>query len=261
MVGMDTSVLLSYILKVQVDAYGIFEIERLSKIIADNNVKKVLDIGTGNGYFLIKLVSDNRNVEFCGIDGNGHFLDEAKSLKKESNLNNVTFSEAVFNSDFPNDEYDLIISRFVLQHSTFPKDFIQEIYKRLNDNGVFITIDEYLFETNVNDSAWKDFYSQWIKCFNTMNCDPYVPRHITTWLNQIGFSDIKSSIQLYSPATVGGEAFKECIIGIASMLGKIYPNIMDSAFLNKLESWLDEINLSKSADPQLQISHNMARKT
>jgi SAM-dependent methyltransferase len=260
MAGMDKSALLSHILKVQIDAYGVFEIERLNRIISENKIKAVLDIGTGNGYFLVKLASHNPDVDFLGIDGNVHFLDEAKSLRKENGLDNVAFSEALFGPDYSREKYDLIISRFVLQHSASPKDFIHEVYKRLNDNGVFMTIDEYLFETNTDDPAWRDFYSKWIKCFNIMNCDPYIPRHITSWLNQIGFTDIGSSIQLYSPATVGGEAFKECIIGIASMLGRIYPDVMDDAFLNRLESWLDEINLSKSADPHLQISHNTARK-
>ena len=260
MAGMDTSELLSYILKVQVDAYGVFEIERLNRIIADNGIKRVLDVGTGNGYFLVRLASENADVEFCGIDGNAHFLEEARSLSEEKGLSNVTLLKSVLDSSFSEDKYDLIVARFVLQHSANPKDFIQEIYKRLNDGGIFMTIDEYLFEANVDDSAWKDFYSRWLKCFNTMNCDPYIPRHISTWLHQMGFDGVRSSVHLYSPATIGGEPFKECIVGIASMLGKIYPDVMDSAFIDRLESWLDEINLSRSSDPHLQISYNMARK-
>ncbi len=252
---MDVAELLDHILTIQTETYGQFEIQQLTNFIKQHQVKRVLDIGTGQGAFLLKLSSALQDVQFCGVEHNQDFIRKAKTQKEILRAKNVEFIEATFNAEYPLEKHDLILSRYCLQHSLNPKDFNTEVSKRLQDHGAYITTDEYLFESNIDDAVWREFYESWMKCFELAGANPVIPRNITTWLSQVGFKSIENRIQIYSPATIGGDEFKSLIMCLSTVLCKIYPHVMKESLLGKLDHWFDEISVSKKVDPHVQVAY------
>lgn len=257
---LDTAEAFDQILKTQTKTYGVYEINRLAKLIQENDVKSVLDIGTGEGSFLLTLAKGLKGVRFTGIDHNNDFLKKALKLKDEMELKNVRFLNNFFDSNYDLTPHDLILTRFTLQHASAPQQFLDEVYKRLNDGGLFVTIDEYLFVTEIQDEVWNEFYSCWIRCFKEAGCNHLMSKEINPWLSNAGFKEVENTIQLYSPVTIGTAHFKLLVTRIAVLLNKVYPNIWDKSFLSKFEGWLDKITKTKSIDPFVPVAHVIARK-
>ena len=257
---METADAFDKILKTQTETYGAYEIEQLSHIIDQNEVKTVLDIGTGEGSFLFNLAKRQPDVNFVAIDHNDDFLRRAFKLKDEMALQNVRLEKAFFDCNYDFAKFDMIFARFTLQHASNPQDFLDEVFKRLTDKGIFITIDEYLFRTEIKNPVWNEFYDCWIKCFKKAGCNHLMLREINPWLKKAGFKDIKNSIQLYSPITIGSDNFKILVTRIAALLYKVYPDIWSESFFPTFEKWLGKVVVSNEVDPFIPMARVVAKK-
>ena len=258
--SLDKSTLFDRILKIQINTYGVLEIKKLANLIKKNEIKKVLDIGTGEGSFLINLAKDLKDIEFFGIDHNEKFLELAKKSSQKLGLKNIKFEKTFFDNKYSQEKFDLILTRFVLQHATSPKDFCSEVYSSLNNNGFFVTIDEYLFDIGIEEPVWQKFMKCWIDVFNRAGCDHVISKKIVAWLSQIGFKNIKGEKSMHSPVTMGAENFKSLVITYAVTLNKIFPGIWEESFFPEFEDWLDEINETKRVDPFIPITYITAQK-
>ena len=168
--------------------------------------------------------AESKDVEFVGIDHNEVFLKKAENLKKERGVENVSFTKAYFDKDFSKNVYDMMFARFVFQHASEPQEFVNEVYKRLNSGGFFLTIDEFLFDDGLEEPIWRKFMECWEECFRIAGPNPHLLRTEHSWLWKAGFKDIQSSIHVYSPITIGGENFKELIVTITAALYKMFPD-------------------------------------
>lgn len=95
----------------------------LKSIIKD---KKVLDFGCGAGGFL--LMAKDFASEVVGIEQQ----DDIRTLLRENNI------EIFDNLDQLKDKYDVITMFHVLEHLPDPKSVIQELLKKLGNNGNLI---------------------------------------------------------------------------------------------------------------------------
>lgn len=250
----------SQILKTQAETYGVYEMDFLSTIIKNNGIKSVLDIGTGEGSFLLSLANKLPDVNFVGIDHNEDFLKRASELKDKIVSNNVHLVRAFFDKSYDTIRYDMVLARFTLQHASNPQDFLSEVYKRLNKKGVFVTIDEYLFQTEIKNPVWNEFYNCWISCFRKAGCNHLMLKEINPWLKNAGFKEVKNFIQLYSPITIGPDNFKNLVIHIAALLYKVYPHVWRESFFKIFEEWLNKIIITNEVDPFIPIAHVIAKK-
>lgn len=252
MVDMDTGAVLDYVLNVQNTTLGPFDIRYLSKIIQNNNYKSILDLGTGQGAFILDLVRELKDIRVLGIDQNPDFLNKAIHAGKDNP--NVVFKLGKFDANFPLDKYDLVLSRYCLQHSSAPTEFIKEVYKRLNPGGAFVSIEEDMANANRDKSIWDQFNATWIKCFDLAGADPYIPSKAEPWFKEAGFTNIQKETQRYSPTTMGGDAFKNYLMCLATAMHKIFPQLMSQEFVNGFEKWLDDVIETKRFDPQLPVA-------
>ena len=100
------------------------------------NAQTVLDLGTGNGYYLNKIVSQFPNKHYLGVDSSAEFIDVAI---KDFVIENVAFKHADLIEE--TGRYDFIIMRLLLQHlSDIPSTF--EHLARITDGSVLV-IDAY----------------------------------------------------------------------------------------------------------------------
>ncbi len=100
-----------------------------------NKNKKILEIGSNDGYLLSKFKKATKKV--LGIDAS-NFMTKLANKKNIKTLNIIfNFNEAKkVKKKFGS--FDLIIANNVLNHSNNPIDFIKGISKLLSKNGIFV---------------------------------------------------------------------------------------------------------------------------
>ncbi|MCD7744834.1 MAG: class I SAM-dependent methyltransferase [Lachnospiraceae bacterium] len=110
--------------------------------------KKVLDIGTGPGFFAIGLAK--RGYQMTAVDYTQKMLEEAK--KNAQNLaDQITFLQMdAQNLDFPDASFDAIVTRNLTWNLESPGDAYREWHRVLKKGGVLLNFDagwyNYLFD-------------------------------------------------------------------------------------------------------------------
>jgi len=118
--------------------------KQLSDFFQNKKVKKVLDVGTGNGKFLVILKSTFPDAEITGIDPNEESLNEAA----------VKFPDFQFkkmgaeNIDFPDNYFDMATISMALHHLPDIKKSLSEMQRVVKPEG-WLIISE-LFSDNLN---------------------------------------------------------------------------------------------------------------
>lgn len=109
---------------------------------------RVLDIGCGNGYFLLPLTQ--KGCEVYGIETN------PKSVKicKEMGLN--VFCTTLEEAKFPDEFFDTVIMSQVIEHLPSPKNSLKEIRRILKRGGKL-----YIFCPNAESYLSKFFGKYW----------------------------------------------------------------------------------------------------
>ena len=113
---------------------------------------QILEIGCGNGEYLKSL--KNTGFEVTGVELNPH----AAKIAKEKIRSNVIIG-TVFDGKFKDKSFDIIIMRHVLEHVPNPSMTIQEIYRILKDDGIFIfsTPNTNTIESVIFGKFWYDW--------------------------------------------------------------------------------------------------------
>jgi len=160
--------------------------ERLKNHISPLNGKKVLDVGSGNGYHCWRMLGEGaRNV--IGIDP---FL---LSLYQYKAINNYTKSDAFWllplrMEEFPQQTkfFDTVFSMGVLYHRRSPFDHLYELRDVLHSEGELVletlVIDGKRDEVLVPEGRYAQMRNVW-----------FIPSTLTleSWLKKTGFKNIR----------------------------------------------------------------------
>jgi len=98
--------------------------------------KTVIDLGSGNGYYLCRLSSVFSDKQYTGIDINGVFVEFASSGIYNPNVH-FECSD-LFNFE---GKFDFLLMRLVFQHLSNPESAIDKIADLLKPGGVAFIID------------------------------------------------------------------------------------------------------------------------
>lgn len=95
----------------------------------------LLDLGCGEGTFLLELLKNSINVDLHGTEFSEHQLAFAKSK-----VHNAKFKQANLENGIPyeNESFDIIYSGEVIEHLNNPDFFVSEVYRVLKKNGLFV---------------------------------------------------------------------------------------------------------------------------
>ena len=137
------------------------KINFLKKKLRLSDSDSLLDIGCGNGNFILKCAEEH-NIPMHGVSLSEEQTKVANEQLKEKNLGNanITFEVKDF-KDIKNKTYSKIISigQFEHQDSKHYKDYFKKIYSLLKENGIAVI---HYIGSNTGPKAENDFIQRHI---------------------------------------------------------------------------------------------------
>lgn len=109
------------------------------RLLPHGRALDILDVGTGTGYFAVLLAECGHRI--CGIDLTPAMLDEARALAEEEGLD-IPFEEMDAQAlDFPDDCFDVVVSRNLTWTLPDPRQAYSEWYRVLRPGGLLLNFD------------------------------------------------------------------------------------------------------------------------
>ena len=179
-----------------------------------NKPCKILDVGTGSGFFAILLAKYGHYVE--GIDLTASMIDEAKLLAQKSQVNAVFKVMDAENLIYATESFDIVLTRNLTWTLPHPYQAYSEWFRVLKKGGLLLNFDadygkEHLVQDlnslpnnhahhNINYSLLKecDFIKDNLDISRLMR-----PQWDSNTLKKIGFTHVDTD------ETVGKRIYKE----------------------------------------------------
>lgn len=123
----------------------------LKKYLPEKKNLRILDVGCGTGFFTILLAKEGHQV--TGIDLTPDMITHAKELAEEEKADcrfMVMDAEA---PDFPDEEFDVIVSRNLTWTLPDAEHAYQEWFRVLKPGGVMINLDANYGAADFADTA------------------------------------------------------------------------------------------------------------
>lgn len=115
-------------------------VEKLLKLIPVNKDFKVLDIGAGTG--LVDTVLSKYVGQIYAFDLSEGMLKVFEDKIKANGIDNIKiFKKDILSEDFPEKDFDLVITSMTFHHLDNPKEALQKIKGYLKDGGYVAIID------------------------------------------------------------------------------------------------------------------------
>lgn len=162
-------------------------------------IPKILDIGCGPGFLLFEIKKLIPDVRLVGVDSSEQMLEIAKE-KAEQNDNGEIELKKGFAEDIPlpDDDLDVVVCLNCLHDFKDARKTIEEIYRVLRNNGLFILKDK-----NGAYPRWKMrlrfiplvFKIGLKRARAYLRSKPFWldPEQIHNWMEQLGFQKISVS--------------------------------------------------------------------
>ena len=127
------------------------EAERVLLDQIPSNIKRVLDLGTGDGRLLSLVKLNNPEVEGIALDFSEPMLNQAR--KRFAEDKRVTIIKRDFSFPLPAEQlgcFDAVVSSLAIHHLTNPrkKQLYKEVFDLLNPKGVFCNLEHVSSPTN-----------------------------------------------------------------------------------------------------------------
>lgn len=209
----------------------------IRKVLKPNNVKKVLDYGSGSGLHIElweKVFSDSE-LYFCDLSSVALKKLAQKHPKFRSNIAEVKNEKTPFNDN----SFDAIVSIEVMEHVENLDNYLNEIYRLLKPRGVFVWTTpcancfsiEYIYNILTNKiETTQEGYRRW-KWEDPTHVRRMKTGEIKNKLQQIGFGNIKFRFRAHFFSFVCTRWFKGPLRGMSEkvmlldyLLFKKFPN-------------------------------------
>jgi SAM-dependent methyltransferase len=242
----------------QTKAFSPFEYAYIADLMRKNGLKRVLDIGTGNGTFLGGLAELTPDVKFEAVDADPLLI---KHARKNIHTKNIVFENRLFDSSFPGNGYNLIMARFAVEHMPDVPHFISEAYKRISNNGILLITEYYIDSLHSRNDIWNLFREKEDEVYQKFGSHPRVSLELPKDMKDAGFKQVECIYRLISPSTVGSNDFYNLIISYANLYHNIEPSIFTDRIRETVITWCHNAMASPpDREEGLLISHTFGRK-
>ncbi|HPU57712.1 MAG TPA: methyltransferase domain-containing protein, partial [Verrucomicrobiota bacterium] len=194
---------------------------------------RVLDCGCGTGYLLHKLRGVFPNLHCTGIEVDERLVAVARRTGGGRERWQI-FQHSISSLDFPDDAFDLVVARLVLEHLPDPVAALKEMRRVLRDGGKAVVIDNDfdLHERTWPDSpALGDLYEAYRRARRRDGGNPCIGRELPGLLKAAGFGSVDLSLLAAHSHVLGDAAFLKAEgSGIPAQLvktGYLSPDTLD----------------------------------
>ena len=163
--------------------------------------QSILDVGAGTGLFaaeMAKVVGQSGRV--VGLERDLNQFRSAELLMKDPALGNLTFIRqdicAVSKADFSGQQFDVVFSRFLLEHLPNPMIAIQNMKSFLKPGGKLILTDDdhETFKLYPEPPGFSVIWNAYIRSFDRLGNDPFIGRRLVQLVHNAGLENIENSL-------------------------------------------------------------------
>lgn len=131
----------------------------LAKTLKKN--AKVIDLGCSTANLLLNLAQKRSDLELFGIDNSQAMIDRAKNKASAFGIKLNLSVEDILKTKFS--EFDCVILNYTLQFIRPIKrtQLVHEIYKNLNQNGIFVFSEKLVHEDKVLTKNFIEIYENY----------------------------------------------------------------------------------------------------
>lgn len=229
-------------LKIQVDAPWPREAECLEHH-GLKQAKAILDVGTGNGYFLCRLAERYPDKQFTGIEVSEQLIAMAKRNAKERGLGNIIFIKSLCPAPEIKGSYDFALARLALYCSPKREEIMSWVHGLLNSGGrmAIVEIDVGQCYSHPKSEAWDKLFAALQEIDHGMNSDSFLGRKLPHLLLQVGFGDIHFEQQhWYSSIGMKPDEFVKYWMHDSLTVHKVSPNRFTKEDLAHFRTYIEE---------------------
>lgn len=243
--------LLRATLEAQTRASGFAEIPTVVRLLSDRKCRHVLDIGTGEGSFLLEVARRAKGIRFLGIDHNRFAIETAVARARKRSLRNIRFETALFDPAFDRKKHDAVLTRYTLQHCSEPERFVGAAFKRLERKGTFIAVEsvEDYVDCQVKDPVWEAYRTALLAIHAKIGSDANVGKALGSLFRRAGFRDVQVRLVVCAPSTVGFARFQAVVLASTALGHTLFPDLLDRRLVDRMRHWLEDESGIVRRDP------------
>lgn len=158
---------------------------RLQAHLPDLKNKRLLDVGCGNGYYMLRMLGAGAK-HVIGVDPNLLFLAQYTAFTKNLQIPLNAFLLPLTFEQLPTElnYFDCVFSMGVLYHRREPQEHLQQLYRHLVPGGSVyletLIVDEAFNTDLIPKNRYAGMRNVWhVPC----------PNLVQTWLHNCGFTD------------------------------------------------------------------------
>jgi ubiquinone/menaquinone biosynthesis C-methylase UbiE/acyl carrier protein len=197
-------------LNAQVDLFWSQEVALYQRLGLKDGMR-LLDCGCGPGYVLEKLHALYPAMECTGIEVDEQLVAVAKRTVAEKHLDRCRiFQQSVTAMELPDDSFDFVIARLVLEHLPNPMLALKEVLRVLKTGGkgVFVANDFDLHERTAPDSpALEELYDAYRRARRSEGGNPCIGRELPLLMKRAGYSEVDLQLLAAHNHVLGDAAF------------------------------------------------------
>ena len=109
--------------------------EKMTQMIKSTKSEKILDVGCGEGFFLVELARHKAGKIFEGVDNSKVAINLGKKMYPDLNIK----IGDIYNLDYKDNSFDILVCTEVLEHLDNPKKALAEL-KRVTKKYLVISV-------------------------------------------------------------------------------------------------------------------------
>ncbi len=241
----------------QTKAFAPGEYLFIKEMTGRNDIRRVLDVGTGDGTFIHGLAKQLPDVSFDAIDADSKLI--ARASEKHGR-DNIIFRNILFDGHFPMEKYDLVHTRFAVEHMPDVKGFLAEAYKRLKEQGILLITEYYIDDLNSENETWKLFRQKEFEFYVRYGSHPRISTGLPLLLTGSGYKEIRSLFRHITPSIIGLEAFYNLVKTYAILYHNLEDQIFTEEITNRIIGYSDIAMKNHEVEDGLFVTHTTGRK-
>lgn len=226
-------------LKAQLDLFWEQELCEYRQLGLSDNMS-VLDCGCGPAYLLEKLLNEFSGIQYTGVEASEPMYKMAlENIKEKKLIQCRIINQDITSIDLPDNLFDFVIMRIVLEHLPKPELALKEILRVLKIGGRAVFIDndfDFHVRTEPAVPELSNLYSAYITARTEDKGNPRIGRHLPNLLQNAGYNNITYNTICAHNALLGDEAFSRSEgSGIALQLvhkGYLNSTVYDDLIVN-----------------------------